>query len=244
MTTHTVIAQQITDKFIQIVFSGRSPVLIERPHGDEDSPAVQDYLNFQAMALDCLDSGNWENFFNCISPSANLSKLSKNKSLDMVDGTISYKGYTIRNGLTVRIVELCTESYKGGGKMTDNELLKLSRLLGKVMDNSSKRATDSLWSFLNNNRVNVLDNGNILLYGTLDEDGNLNGLEHDKKGVISKPRNMVNDVSVDNEMSLRASPSSNGTVGVYKVNPKHVVYVGSNSVSLCKMTQIDTFQGQ
>ena len=247
MTTHTLIAQNINSDFIQVVFSGRSPILIERPEGEKDSPMVENYLTLKKIAKKAHKKGDWDRFLNCISPNMDLAEISQNKSLSMTDGTIEYKGYKIQNGLAVKIVSLRAEQFKKPKKANDDELVKLSVLLGKVMKNSSKRATDSIWAFLKNNRVNLTDNGDILLYGVLDENGNLNGnVEHNDSGSIEKPRNMVNDVAVDDEMYLNATPpyvNGGNKVGVYRVNPKHIVYVGGDRLSVCKMSQIDTLQG-
>ena len=241
-----LLSQSITEKAIQLVFQGRHPLVINRPMGDEDSPEVQEYETLYAMALDCLDSDDWDKFLNCIEPTIDISEWVDSNDFSFKDGTIAYKDYPLNNGLTAHIVALCKEqAMNGETKQTKREMKKLFNLLSKTMENTSQRVTQSLWDFLSRNNVPVMDNGNILMYGTLDEEGLMNGLEPSEKGVIKRPRNMVCDTQTDSVMSLCAGvPNARKDVGVFKVNPKNIVYVSNQTVSVCKMKQLDVIKGK
>jgi hypothetical protein len=237
-----LLSQNITEQSIQLVFMGRHPLVINRPMGDSESPEVEKFETLLAMAFDCLDSGEWENFLNCIEPTVDISEWVDTNDFSFTNGTIAYKGYTLENGLTAHIVALCKEqSLSKPDKQTKREVKKLFKLLSKTMENTSNKVTQSLWDFLSRNNVPVMDNGNIIFYSTLDEEGLMNGLDTDDKGIIKRPRNMVSDTQTDRFMSLCAGVSNTSkNVGVFKVNPKNVVYVSNQTVSVCKMKQIDT----
>lgn len=241
-----LLSQHITEQAIQLVFQGRHPLVINRPMGEDDSPQVQEFETLHALALDCLDSGDWNRFMNCIEPTVDISDWVDTNDFSFKNGTINYKGYTLENGLTAHIVALCKEqAMNPSDKQSEREVKKLFKLLSKTMENTSNRVTQSLWNFLSRNNVPVMDNGNILLYSTLDEEGKMNGLEANEKGIIKRPRNMVSDTQTDNVMSLCAGvPNARKDVGVFKVNPKNVVYVSNQTVSVCKMKQIDVIAGK
>lgn len=242
-----LLTQQITTHYIQLCFMGMNPIFIERPEGDKEDEVVQEYEKLYSIAMNCLENKNWDAFLNYINPQVDISQMTKNDNLKFENGTITHYGYTLQNGLVVRIIEICKQDALDGENSENNkEVINLVKMLGKLMKNPSKRVVNKFWDYLSRNKVPFTEDGNIILYGQVDENNLLNGLNHNKKMVIEAPRNMVDDVNVDEKMHLTTFQyvSKNNDIGVYIVNPKNVVYVGHQRISVCKMKQVDLIKGQ
>lgn len=153
----------------------------------------------------------------------------------VVADEVQYKGKTIHNSLTRRMLEMMREGF---------DIMPLANFLSNIQKNPSFRAVNELYGFLEKNRLPITDDGHFLAYKRIREDFTdiYSGTFDNHPGqVCSMERNEVDedkDVTCSTGLhfcSIEYLPQF-GTVGakdkdnvvILKINPADVVAIPSD----------------
>jgi len=144
-------------------------------------------------------------------------------------GTVAYNGEELHSSLTDRILGLMSEGFT---------IEPLTKFLDNLMENTSKRAVDELYGFLEYGKMPITEDGHFLAYKRVRADYRS---VHDGKtdnsigNIVEMPRNKV-DENKDETCSHGLHFCSHGylsqfsgdRVVVLKINPRDVVAIPSD----------------
>mgnify|MGYP001158630725 FL=1 len=137
----------ITDKSITVVVNGKSLTM------ESTNPSFQ-------KAKDTIVAEKWDEVENLFDTRKAVEDFAEG-SIEVKDGTVSYKGRAIHNHVVGRILDFMEKGlpYK-----------PLVRFLEKLMSNPSSRAVNELYSFLEHKNMPLTPDGNFLAYKGVKDD--------------------------------------------------------------------------
>lgn len=166
------------------------------------------------------------------------------------DGVVSYNGVDVQNSITRRIISLNQQGFP---------FEPVVRVLDNLMNNTSKRAVDETYTFLEFNNLPITEDGCFLAYKRVRDDFTdfRTGKIDNKIGTeVSMPRNAVCDnkdltcsagLHVCSLEYLKNFHSGIGHIIIVKVNPADVVSVpvdyNNSKMRVCKYKVIGEHKG-
>ena len=138
-----------TNNAVTITGSGKIAAYI---NGKAHNVAT-DHPNYQKL-LEAARTRNWDAFAENIEVSTALNSFLSD-GVEVVDGVVMYKGESLHNSLTKKIVEFMTN---------DLPFQPLVKFLENLLLNPSKRAVDELYDFLEVGELPITEDGHFLAF--------------------------------------------------------------------------------
>lgn len=162
--------------------------------------------------------------FGVINPLA----LNTSQEFKIVNDVVYYRDEPLHNSLTKRLVSMLKEGF---------DVKPLENFLVNLMENSSKRSIDELYTFLECNNLPITEDGHFLAYKAVRNDFKdyYSGTIDNSVGrIVTMPRNKVDDdqnrtcsyglhfCSIE---YIKHFLNRGGNVVILKINPKNVVAI-------------------
>lgn len=215
---------------------------------------AQDHPSYYKI-IDALKKGEYEKIENLINVSKAVTNYGKGQ-ITVNNGQVFYAGQPVHNTLTERILKMMNEGFK-----VDHMLLFLSNL----MSNSSFRAVNETYKFLENRGLPITEDGCFLAYKAVRNnyfDIHTGRFAKNVVGaVVSMPRNLVNEdwgrdcaeglhcgsidyvVEYGHFVKGALTPNEGNRLVIVKVNPANVVcvpdYAHSSKMRVCQYVVVD-----
>ncbi len=211
-----------------------------------------DHQNYNKI-ISAIKAGDFSNIENLVNIAKAVTQYASNK-VRIENGEIFYGNYALHNTLTARIIKMMGEGFKFD---------HMVKFLENLMQNSSSRAVEETYWFLENYGLPITDDGCFLAYKAVRNDYKdiYSGKFDNSVGkVVTMPRNQVDDnYGVDCSKGLhvgaldyvvgyghfvkgRVPTESGNRLLIVKVNPKDVVsvpkYEGHTKMRVCEYTVV------
>lgn len=152
---------------------------------------------------------------------------SNDKTIEIQNGVVYYKGVKLYNALTSRLVSMFVEGYN---------TKPLENFLNNLMQNPSSTAVEELYLFLEANSLAITDDGHFLAYKSVNDDFTSihDGKTDNSIGkLVSMERNQVDDVRERTcshglhfaSLDYCKNVFKGDTIIALKINPKDVVSI-------------------
>jgi hypothetical protein len=211
-----------------------------------------DHPNYNKI-IDAIKSNDFSNIENLVNVAKAVTQYTSGR-VKIVNGEIFYGDFAVHNTLTDRIIKMMGEGFKFD---------HMIKFLDNLMQNSSKRAVDETYWFLENYGLPITDDGCFLAYKAVRNnytDIYSGKFDNSVGSVVNMARNQVDDnYGVDCSHGLhvgaldyvvgyghfaKGQPITEGgnRLLLVKVNPKDVVsvpkYEGHTKMRVCEYTVV------
>jgi len=180
-------------------------------------------------ALDAVKAQNWDAFLDAVDLSRKVRDFVLNTDVQILDGIIVYKGEPVHNTLTKRVISFMQQ---------DLPFKPLLNFLYNLMENSSYRAVNELYDFLDVGELPITEDGFFLAFKNVRadyKDIHSGSFDNSVGKVCEMPRYKV-DEDKDRTCSYglhfcsikylpHFSDSNGGKTMIVKINPKDVVAI-------------------
>ena len=207
-----------------------------------------DHPNYNKI-LENIKAGDFSNIESLVNVAKAVINYASGR-ISVINGEILYNGFSVSNTLTQRILKMMADGFKFD---------HMIKFLENIMQNSSKRAVDETYWFLENYGLPITDDGCFLAYKAVRNNYTdiYSGKFNNAIGaVVSMPRNMVDDnygkdcsnglhvgaldyvVGYGHFVKGQAPAAEGNRLLIVKVNPKDVVsvpqYEGHTKMRVCE----------
>ena len=139
----------LTEQSLTVVIEGKAQTM------NNDHPAWE-------QAKQALSDSEWDRLQSLFDvESAVQDYLDEDASIEVKDGAVFYRGESVHNQVVERILDFMRQ---------DLPYQPLVKFLGKLMDNTSRRAVDELYAFLEHKNMPLTPEGNFLAYKGVNSD--------------------------------------------------------------------------
>ena len=114
-----------------------------------------------SKALQSVKESDWNGFLDAVDLTRKVKDFILNDNIKIEGGVINYKGEIVHNTLTKRVIDFMQQ---------DLPFSPLLRFLENLMENSSKRAVDELYDFLDIGELPITEDGHFLAFKNVRSD--------------------------------------------------------------------------
>jgi len=182
-----------------------------------------------SKALQSVKESDWNGFLDAVDLTRKVRDFILNDNIKIEGGVINYKGEIVHNTLTKRVIDFM---------QNDLPFSPLLRFLENLMENSSKRAVDELYDFLEVGELPITEDGHFLAFKNVRSDFKdiHSGTFDNSVGSICEMRRNQVDEDKDRTCSYglhfcsiaylpNFRDSNGGKTMIVKINPKDVVAI-------------------
>jgi hypothetical protein len=182
-----------------------------------------------AKALDAIKAQDYDAFLDHVDLTRKVKDFVLNSDVQIVDGIINYKGESVHNTLTKRVISFMQQ---------DLPFKPLLNFLYNLMENPSYRAVNELYDFLDVGELPITEDGHFLAFKNVKSDYkdiHSGTFDNSVGSICEMPRYKV-DEDKDRTCSSglhfcsiaylpHFSDSNGGHTMIVKINPKDVVSI-------------------
>ena len=156
---------------------------------------TKEQANYAGL-LDAIRNQAWETIADLLTPARAVENFGAGM-IRVENGQVLYNGTVLRNGITVRILDMIAQGF---------DAQPLVRFLNKLMSNPSKIAVDELYDWLEGTSLPITEDGDFMAYKKVRDDYR----DFYTGKVLNKPAELMTDA----ELASLARPMNGVTVSV------------------------------